>query len=573
MSLRKKILITVLACVLMITLSAVVGFQIVLRQYTRSLYTQSAGLNTLYLTLLSDEVHGLTATSGSLATQPAVQSCLRQDERDSAVQDEARRFLGQSITDRITGIFLYDCREMRLALGNTGVNRTVLTEFVDRVRASSGVCWTTAATRDGSLLLGRRVLSAQTNSFMQDLGVLILRVNISRVLMPSTQYTLPGTGDWMITLFHNETLVYPMERPDSTIQALSILQPGAYSILTMDDQSYFVTMNTLDAGDGVWRLYIGLPYSEILGRIRVSRWLMAAFTLLASLVAFAVTALIVHRFTKNYSLLVSKMERFKRGEYHPSMISSRNTGDELTRLNRTFDEMAVSYERMTRENYEKQLLLMQAQLKNLEQQLDPHFLFNTLETINYFARRSGDENIPQIVHALAELLQYSLRGKNDCVPLEQEISMLKKYLYIQQMRFSDILSVEYDFSDPTLKTMIPKMTLQPLAENAIRYTLEEEETCRLRFSSRTDGDDVLIRISDNGPPMEEDLLEKLQSGERQAHGSGIGLRNVDTRHKLLFGEHYGLSFCSRDGWATVIVRVPGFRKGEGDPDVQNGTCG
>ena len=73
--------------------------------------------------------------------------------------------------------------------------------------------------------------------------------------------------------------------------------------------------------------------------------------------------------------------------------------------------------------------------------------------------------------------------------------------------------------------------------------------------------------------MEEDLLEKLQSGERQAHGSGIGLRNVDTRHKLLFGENYGLSFCSRDGWATVIVRVPGFRKGGGDPDVQNGTCG
>ena len=63
----------------------------------------------------------------------------------------------------------------------------------------------------------------------------------------------------MITLFHNDTLVYPMERPDSTIQALSILQPGAYSILDTDEQSYFVTMNTLDAGDGVWRLYIGLP--------------------------------------------------------------------------------------------------------------------------------------------------------------------------------------------------------------------------------------------------------------------------------------------------------------------------
>ena len=568
MSLRKKLLFTILACVLMITLSAVLGFHIVLQRYNRSLYTQSANLNNLYFSILSDELAQLNTSSGDMATHQTVQALLLHEKTDGSTLDEVRRYLGQAITNRITGIFLYDQKEMRVAVGNTGVNSATLSAFVDQVSSNSSSCWASAGTKDGALLMGRKVLSSQPSSFMQGIGVLVLRINIAQVLLPSTQYAMQWDKHCYIALFHENRQVYPIGG-QGTASALPDISPEQYHILTINDQAYFVTTNTMDAGDGSWKLYFGLPYSDILGQITLSRRLLLTLTLLAALLAFAITALIVHRFTQNYTLLADKMERFKRGEYHPQTVAGRNTGDELIRLNRTFDEMAVSYERMTRENYEKQLLLMQAKLKSLEKQLDPHFLFNTLETINFFAKRCGEKNIPQIVNALAELLQYSLQEKGDCVPLRQEISMLEKYLYIQQLRFSDILTVDYAFSEQTMEAMIPKMTLQPLVENAIRYTLDEEESCELRHCSRLEGTDVLIWIADNGPALEADLLTKLKSGEKQPHGSGIGLQNVDTRHKLLFGEKYGLSFGTIDGWATVIVRIPADWKGGAAPHVQN----
>lgn len=570
LSLRKKLTITIITCILITGLSAALGFRAVMQRYNLSLYNQSVNLSHLYSSILSDEVSRLVSSSSSIATDQRVQALLLQEKAGGSSLDEARHFLSRSVTSKITGIFLYDGENPRIALGNTGVSNEILSELVRHVLTEAEEGWTSAGTRDGSLLLGRRILSSQPGSFMKPIGALVLRINIHQVLLTYRRPSVPWNENCFTALFLDDTPVFQRGKGE-LLPSLPEMENEDFRILTMDEQAYFVTMDTLEEGGSFWRLYFGLPYTETMEQIVLSRRMVMLMILAASLLAFAVTALIMRRFTQNYIRLVNKMNDFKRGEYHPAEVLPHITGDELISLNQTFDEMAVGYDRMTRENYEKQLLLMQARLKNLEQQLDPHFLFNTLEAISFFAKRCGEENIPQIVTSLAELLQYSLRGKSDCVTLRQEVEMLRKYLYIQQLRFSDILTVRSDFDERTWNTMIPKMTLQPLVENAIRYTLEEEESCELRLFSRLDGCDALIFIADNGPPMEKDLLEKLRSGEKQPHGNGIGLQNVDMRHKLLFGERYGLTFDSMDGMAAVIVRIPANegRRGEEGDDVPN----
>ena len=461
LSLRKKLLITIFACIMITGLSAMLGFHFVLQRYARSLYSQSANLNQLYSSVLSGELSRLISSGGTIATDPSVQSLLLQEKAGGSALDEAKHFLGQSVDNRITGIFLYDSQESRIALGNTGVSNEILSGLARRVLDETEQCWIPAGTRDGSVLMGRRVLSSQPGSFMQPIGVLILRININRVLLPQTGSPVQWNRNCYIALYHDGSPVYPAENSEQP-PVLPDIGDGEYQILSLNGREYFVTMSTLEEGGNAWQLVLGLPYGETVSQIALSRRMVFVFIMATSLLAFALTAVVMHRFTQNYTLLVSKMDRFKRGEYKPQITEYRNTGDELVSLNRTFDEMAVSYERMTRENYEKQLLLMQARLKNLENQLDPHFLFNTLETISYFAKRSGEDHIPQVVTSLAELLQYSLRGKGDCVPLQREKEILEKYLYIQKLRFSDILSVSFDFDERTLSAMIPKMTLQPL---------------------------------------------------------------------------------------------------------------
>ncbi len=426
LSLRKKLTFTLLTCILITGLIAVLGFHAVLQRYNRSLHHQSVNLSRLYSSILSGEVSRTVAASGDIATDPSVQALLMQEKAGGEPLDEARHFLSREVTNKITGIFLYDGESPRIALGNTGVKPEILSALARQVMTGAEEGWAPAGTRDGSLLLGRRVLSSQPGSFMKPIGALILRANIRQVLLNPGRTAMPWDGNRFTALLLDGAPVFRTGKGEA-FPALPEMGSEEYRILTLEDQVYFVTLDTLEEGGSSWRLYFGLPYTETMEQIALSRRTVLMMILAASLLAFAVTAWIMRRFTQNYIRLVGKMNDFKRGEYHPEAAAPpRGTGDELIRLNQTFDEMAVSYDRMTRENYEKQLLLMQARLKNLEQQLDPHFLYNTLETIRYFAKRCGEENIPRIVSALAELLQYSLQGKGDCVSLRQEAEMLKK---------------------------------------------------------------------------------------------------------------------------------------------------
>lgn len=209
----------------------------------------------------------------------------------------------------------------------------------------------------------------------------------------------------------------------------------------------------------------------------------------------------------------------------------------------------------------------QAQYQALQNQINPHFLYNTLESIRSEALLSGLQSVAEMCEALASFFRYTISNQKNLVTLDEEIQNIKAYFYIQQYRFGNRLSlhVAYEESDynALLKCKIPKLTLQPIVENAIIHGIEQKlgdgtVTVRLILTGRM----ILIKISDNGVGMSADTLqqinERIANGLPNSAGSGgLAIGNVDARIKLLFGVNYGVTvFSTRDIGTDVEITLP-----------------
>lgn len=209
--------------------------------------------------------------------------------------------------------------------------------------------------------------------------------------------------------------------------------------------------------------------------------------------------------------------------------------DEIGQLNHYFDSMASEIESLINNDYKLKLDLKNMQLKALESQINPHFLYNTLDSIHWRAMAGGNEEISIMVESLGTLLRASLSQKHSLVPLKEELELVHRYLLIQKIRYEDRLLCTFlingqPFSLPALeneipleenlgKILIPPFTIQPLVENSIKYGLEQfPEECSIIIELSADQDHLLIQVKNNGSIFEEDLLEHLEHSESRTHG-------------------------------------------------------
>ena len=221
-------------------------------------------------------------------------------------------------------------------------------------------------------------------------------------------------------------------------------------------------------------------------------------------------------------------------------------------------EVGAAAARKERSDLEKSLKEME--LKALQNQINPHFLFNTLNTIEMLAMMEGARQTPKIVHSLAQLFRHSLYAGSDLVSIRQELKSVDSYLTIQKCRFRRRPSVPNRIPPQLLDYSIPVLTLQSLVENAIIHGLEplEKRGC-LRLEGCLEGEDLILRVVDNGAGMTAEGLQSLQGSlsRTDPRPTKIGLINVQKRCRLHFGAGYGISIESVPGRGTkVIMRVP-----------------
>ena len=239
--------------------------------------------------------------------------------------------------------------------------------------------------------------------------------------------------------------------------------------------------------------------------------------------------------------------------------------DELGTLANAFNLMLDQLQEQYRTNMERQDRLRIAEFKNLQAQISPHFLYNTLESIKYLARLGMNEEIETVVSKLGILLRSGMNFKQDMIPLRDELRVVESYIAIQQVRYEGKFTYSASIAPELLDCLVPNLVIQPLVENAVVHGIEAKVgTGELRLTGWQEEDHIFIEIYDNGEGIRPEKLRRIfQAEQSESDREHIGMANVHRRLQLYFGEPYGLVVESQPGEYTRIrLRIPMIRGSE-----------
>ncbi len=314
-----------------------------------------------------------------------------------------------------------------------------------------------------------------------------------------------------------------------------------------------------------WKLLAEVPQSEIAHRAIAQNQFTSIATVIAITVLFLVLVFVLLTFTiqglTKRIQVVLKMMR-KEGVGWLEEYRHAPEGD-FRLLERSVDQLIRKVNNLMEETYQAKVLEREAQLKALQAQINPHFLYNTLDMINWSAIAHHAEDTSQMIEALAQYFRLSLNKGKDHVSVADELNLAQVYLEIQQNRFPSTFSFHIEAQPGLEGYLIPKLTLQPLVENALLHGIRKAKDKKgsIRIAAKLEQDTLLLSVTDDGIGMEEETAKKLlllPRPDMRADGSGssYGLYNVNERIRIFAGEQYGLSIETIPGQGTTIyVRV------------------
>ncbi|MZQ85835.1 HAMP domain-containing protein [Paenibacillus sp. 5J-6] len=277
-----------------------------------------------------------------------------------------------------------------------------------------------------------------------------------------------------------------------------------------------------------------------------------------------------HYITRPIKQLGKAMRFVRNGNFNMTLQQNDYYRDDISELTRNFNFMTDTIQNLIEQKYEMQLRNKEAQILALQMQINPHFLFNTLQTIGGKAVLIGEYEIHEMCRALGDMFRYSFYEGNMESTIGHELTHVNNYLYIQQLRFEELLEVEFDVSTDLLDCSIIRFVMQPIIENVIIHALGKKAESQLRISVGVarEANSVLLTVRDNGPGIDISKLVALQSN--LAHkssevfsGVSIGLKNVQERIRLVYGDPYGLAIDSKPGEGTTIrIQIPYKKRGD-----------
>lgn len=292
------------------------------------------------------------------------------------------------------------------------------------------------------------------------------------------------------------------------------------------------------------------------------------FTWKMSLISFGLLLLVIYflswiitaSITRPIQSLCETTKLVGEGDF--TIRASKNTGDEVRELTNSFNSMVEKIGSLVEDVKMEQLNLRATELKLLQAQINPHFLYNTLDTIIWLAESNQTEQVASMVTSLSDFFRTTLSKGQDDIPVSEEEKHIRSYLQIQQFRYQDILEYEILIDPEIYNCRILKLTLQPLVENALYHGIKNKRgKGKIVVRGFKEADRIVFTVSDNGIGMEPETLEKLRKvikGELKLPGnSGFGLANVDERIRLNYGEAYGLEIESQYGTGSIAtVTIP-----------------
>ncbi len=533
------------------------------QEYNNALYKQSVQLLTLFAQNIQEELNKVADSSFEIIADNVIQdglSRIKKNANGTPEWIEARK----AVNDRLLNLSLLHSDVLSILIqaadkkttefwqtASSRISSRLPLELLQPMYENNGrEIW---VSHDSALFLARNIREV-ADLTMASIGSLVMQIDIERIVSrcsaPLSAMDMPL--DCSIRL--DDICVF------STRKELNEVLPDSsdYFLHQSSDGVLFCVQYTPSGSR--WSYTAAVPYEGI---VRSSRYASSVtiFLALAVLgVALGLGTLLNSSIIRDFRELLVKYDTYAKGELSLPQGNDPYQGrtDEIGELHEKFIQMAIERQHMVDEIYVKQQLLLEAQLDQLRGQVNPHFLYNTLESIYCLAEVEGNDRIAVMTSSLGKLLRTTLKEKRNVITIREDLEIAREYMRIQSIRFGEQLKMIIDVGEEYQEHMIPPMTIQPLVENAVLHGAEEMvERCEIIIECKTCGDHIELSVEDNGPGMDEDILEKLEQHVVEGSGLGIGLMNIHKRIQLAFrNTDCGLEIRRNDGKTAVIVKLP-----------------
>ena len=553
MPLKRKIELIILGCVFFLSATAFLSIYCISRSHDKVLY-RSVAANLSYA---ASEIHSDLLEVNELADMIFSNDTV-QRQLPAAMSTDSRE-KKQSIETTVYNVltnYMFNTANQHISYITILQEESTICTYLVRFRkvpseirddlvkrgneAQGSTVWITDYSQDYGLFLVKELREAKDFSF-RHMGTLIINVNPDTLIGQTSIFRSAYETPSLLLLEDGKTIYSSQELPQREISRLTSSLEKNYTITEVMDQTLFAVKGYIPDYD--WDYIAMVSYESIARTVSLTTTICIGAMLLCAGTVLLLSARILAPLTRHFDWLVKKMHLVGEGTYqfpaNPYDYSQRK--DEIGQLHTNFDSMAHKINTLITENYTNELLKKEAQLKSLESQMDPHFLYNTLDSIHWRANAVGAEDISQITTSLGYLLRMSLSKSSEPFTLRQELELVENYMAIQKLRYSQRLIYEMQIPKEYQNLLLPKFTIQPLLENAIRYGLDNSsDVCTITVSAVLSEDLLVIEVNNSGSSFEENLLENLVNQEILPHGFGIGLLNIHQRIQIAYGDHFGL---------------------------------
>lgn len=575
--LSKKILVILLPGIFLLAIIILTGFLLIVRVDNQMLYETSADLLSYSSRDISNSLNAASGMSDFLIADSTIQDALAatQDADDGRTPPDAYSDIHSTLETYYQRYREHYVNYIKVISKNYTVSSyssdsnimpsDMENELIENAREQKGgVTWITDYSDTYGIYLVRIIRRIEYMR-LDEIGVLIVNIDLNEMMEDISSGNSRNSSTSYLLRNDRQILYAPDSMKGLTADDLSAFPSSgsSYSIQKVGGEQYFIVPGRISATG--WDYYCLSSYEEMYNSLRFFQSMFFLVLLIAVCMCIVLTKRLIKPIMIHFDTLMIKIKAFGNKDFKIAEVpySYEHRTDEIGLLHQQFDSMATEIRSLIRENYETKLAAKDSQLRALEMQINPHFLYNTLQSINWRAKMLKDGEISSMTEALGKLLRITLSSRNKDSNLGQELDLVGYYMTIQQIRYEDALSFEVNVPEELRQVYLPKFTLQPLAENAIRYTVEaDSDDCLIRISAVVTEYWVEITLANTGSSFDPDLLEKLRTGEITPHGFGIGILNVYQRLNLTFGQRFRLKFYNEDGFAVVKISVPHTTKEE-----------
>ncbi|KQL41552.1 histidine kinase [Bacillus sp. FJAT-25509] len=504
--------------------------------------------------------------SNQLMTNETVQQILlglkNGESVDFAKRQSLIRVINNSLaySNGISSFELYSSEGNRIfPFGEKSISSVIDEKWVKEAEAEKGrLVWVGKDPKNSNYSYAIRRVSLMDRWFSNG-GYLVVRILNSYFQVEESNLS-PGEKDYMMLLDRDLTPI----TDNYGINIQKFLSEGYESIKLNKKHYMIVTQPSTKTG---WTLVILKPTSflnEAVTPVRKATLLSGAIGFIIFVVSSIILATMITRPIKK---LTNTMKNAKMDELKINKESAASL--EIIELNRTYNQMVENTNHLIQVVYEKELLRSQTELKALQAQIDPHFLYNTLNALYWSLDDRGEEDLAEIVIAMSGLFRYTIGNANssEWVTIQAALDQIERYLQIMKMRLGERLLWEISVEPNLLTIKIPKLLIQPLVENAIMHGIEssrEQGIVLVKIKRINDSSNLLVTVQDNGPGINRETLNALNLAIKNDNvssfkGMGMALTNVNKRIKLYY-EGYDLSGLRLESeigkGTTVLFEVP-----------------